>query len=153
MSDRKIIAVVGTTAPKGRGLVQAILNDPDGGFAVRPITRDAGKPALSQHRGSVWWLTEGQVRICSTGAAASISRTSSGSISPLRANQCSTRVRTCSAMTATAFGVSSAAGRKRTGSPDGSKDLGQSASQPVSVLAFRSHPSDLPRRQHDCDYR
>jgi hypothetical protein len=47
---------------------------------------------------------------------ARISRTSSGSISPLRANQRSTRMRTCSAMTARVSGVSSAAGRKRTDS-------------------------------------
>jgi len=46
---------------------------------------------------------------------ARISRTSSGSISPLRANHRSSRMRTCSAMAAIASGVSSAAGRKRTG--------------------------------------
>lgn len=40
MSDRKIIAVVGATGAQGSGLVRAILNDPDGGFSVRAITRD-----------------------------------------------------------------------------------------------------------------
>jgi uncharacterized protein YbjT (DUF2867 family) len=43
MSDtKKIIAVVGATGAQGSGLVNAILDDPDGGFAVRAITRDAG---------------------------------------------------------------------------------------------------------------
>lgn len=40
MSEKKIIAVVGATGAQGGGLVRAILNDPDGGFAVRAITRD-----------------------------------------------------------------------------------------------------------------
>jgi uncharacterized protein YbjT (DUF2867 family) len=40
MSGKKIIAVVGATGAQGGGLVRAILNDPDGGFAVRAITRD-----------------------------------------------------------------------------------------------------------------
>ena len=40
MPDKKIIAVVGATGAQGGGLVRAILNDPDGGFAVRAITRD-----------------------------------------------------------------------------------------------------------------
>jgi uncharacterized protein YbjT (DUF2867 family) len=37
----KIIAVVGATGSQGGGLARAILADPDGGFAVRAITRDA----------------------------------------------------------------------------------------------------------------
>jgi uncharacterized protein YbjT (DUF2867 family) len=41
MADKKIIAVVGATGSQGGGLVQAILNDPNGGFAARAITRDA----------------------------------------------------------------------------------------------------------------
>jgi uncharacterized protein YbjT (DUF2867 family) len=41
MADRKVIAVVGATGAQGSGLVRAILNDPDGGFAVRALTRDA----------------------------------------------------------------------------------------------------------------
>ena len=39
MADRKIIAVVGATGAQGGGLVRAILDDPQGGFAVRAITR------------------------------------------------------------------------------------------------------------------
>ncbi|MDR5591970.1 NmrA/HSCARG family protein [Christiangramia sp. SM2212] len=41
MEDKKIIAVVGATGAQGGGLVQAILDDPEGGFRVRAITRDA----------------------------------------------------------------------------------------------------------------
>jgi uncharacterized protein YbjT (DUF2867 family) len=40
MADKKIIAVVGATGAQGGGLVRAILNDPNGGFAARAITRD-----------------------------------------------------------------------------------------------------------------
>ncbi len=40
MSEKKIIAVLGATGAQGGGLVRAILNDPDGGFAVRALTRD-----------------------------------------------------------------------------------------------------------------
>ena len=40
MDDRKIIAVVGATGAQGGGLAKAILSDPDGGFAVRAITRN-----------------------------------------------------------------------------------------------------------------
>lgn len=40
MSDKKIIAVVGATGAQGGGLTRAILNDPNGGFAARAITRD-----------------------------------------------------------------------------------------------------------------
>ena len=40
MSDKKIIAVVGATGAQGGGLVRAILNDPNGEFRVRAITRD-----------------------------------------------------------------------------------------------------------------
>ena len=40
MADKKIIAVVGATGAQGGGLVRAILGDPNGGFAVRAITRD-----------------------------------------------------------------------------------------------------------------
>src|SRR5262245_61313239 len=43
MADKKIIAVVGATGSQGGGLCQAILADPNAGFAVRAITRDAGK--------------------------------------------------------------------------------------------------------------
>jgi uncharacterized protein YbjT (DUF2867 family) len=37
---KKVIAVIGATGAQGGGLVRAILNDPDGGFAARAITRD-----------------------------------------------------------------------------------------------------------------
>jgi uncharacterized protein YbjT (DUF2867 family) len=40
MSEKKIIAVTGATGAQGGGLVRAILNDPNGGFAVRAITRN-----------------------------------------------------------------------------------------------------------------
>ena len=40
MAEKKIIAVVGATGAQGGGLVRAILGDPNGGFAVRAITRD-----------------------------------------------------------------------------------------------------------------
>jgi uncharacterized protein YbjT (DUF2867 family) len=43
MADKKIIAVVGSTGSQGGGLVNAILNDPNGGFAARAITRDPSK--------------------------------------------------------------------------------------------------------------
>jgi uncharacterized protein YbjT (DUF2867 family) len=41
MADKKVIAVVGATGAQGGGLVEAILADPDGGFAARALTRDA----------------------------------------------------------------------------------------------------------------
>jgi len=40
MAEKKIIAVVGATGAQGGGLARAILNDPNGGFAVRALTRD-----------------------------------------------------------------------------------------------------------------
>jgi uncharacterized protein YbjT (DUF2867 family) len=43
MADKKIVAVVGSTGTQGGGLAQAILDDPNGGFAVRAITRDPDK--------------------------------------------------------------------------------------------------------------
>src|SRR5512135_668935 len=39
---KKTIAVVGATGAQGGGLVRAILADPNGGFAARAVTRDAG---------------------------------------------------------------------------------------------------------------
>lgn len=42
MPDTKIIAVVGATGAQGGGLVRAIANDPNGGFAARAITRHPG---------------------------------------------------------------------------------------------------------------
>jgi uncharacterized protein YbjT (DUF2867 family) len=44
MAEKKIIAVVGATGAQGGGLVQAILNDTQGGFAVRAITRNVDSP-------------------------------------------------------------------------------------------------------------
>ena len=40
MAEKKIIAVVGATGAQGGGLVRAILNDANGGFTARAITRD-----------------------------------------------------------------------------------------------------------------
>jgi uncharacterized protein YbjT (DUF2867 family) len=40
MSDKKIITVFGATGSQGSGLVHAILNDPQGKFTVRAVTRD-----------------------------------------------------------------------------------------------------------------
>jgi uncharacterized protein YbjT (DUF2867 family) len=45
MADKKIIAVVGATGAQGGGLVRAILQDPNSGFAVRAITRDPATDA------------------------------------------------------------------------------------------------------------
>ena len=45
MSDKKLIAVVGATGAQGGGLARAILADPEGGFAVRALTRDPSKDA------------------------------------------------------------------------------------------------------------
>lgn len=41
MSNKRTIAVIGATGAQGGGLATAIINDPDGGFAVRAITRNA----------------------------------------------------------------------------------------------------------------
>ena len=40
MAEKKIIAVVGATGAQGGGLVRAILNDTNGSFTVRAVTRD-----------------------------------------------------------------------------------------------------------------
>lgn len=40
--DKKIIAVAGATGAQGGGLARAILADPNGGFAVRALTRKPG---------------------------------------------------------------------------------------------------------------
>lgn len=40
MSDKQIIAVIGATGAQGGGLVRAILEDSEGGFAARAITRN-----------------------------------------------------------------------------------------------------------------
>jgi uncharacterized protein YbjT (DUF2867 family) len=45
MSDKKIIAIVGSTGAQGGGLARAILADSGGDFAVRALTRDPSKEA------------------------------------------------------------------------------------------------------------
>jgi uncharacterized protein YbjT (DUF2867 family) len=45
MSEKKTIAVVGATGAQGGGLARAILADPDGGFALRAITRNTDSDA------------------------------------------------------------------------------------------------------------
>lgn len=45
MTDKKIIAVVGATGQQGGGLARAILDDPDGTFTVRALTRNPDSPA------------------------------------------------------------------------------------------------------------
>ena len=56
VKDKKLIAVIGATGAQGGGLARAILDDPDGGFAVRAITRhvdsDKAKRARRARRGS-----------------------------------------------------------------------------------------------------
>ncbi|HEY5412662.1 MAG TPA: NmrA/HSCARG family protein [Caulobacteraceae bacterium] len=42
MAGHKIIAVLGATGSQGAGLCEAILGDPDGGFACRALTRNPG---------------------------------------------------------------------------------------------------------------
>jgi uncharacterized protein YbjT (DUF2867 family) len=44
MAEQKIIAVLGATGAQGGGLVRAILDDSEGGFSARAITRDPGSP-------------------------------------------------------------------------------------------------------------
>jgi uncharacterized protein YbjT (DUF2867 family) len=41
MTDTKLITVFGATGAQGGGLARAILDDPEGGFAVRAVTRHA----------------------------------------------------------------------------------------------------------------
>ena len=43
MAEKKIIAVIGATGTQGGGLARAILDDPNGGFGVRAVTRDVNK--------------------------------------------------------------------------------------------------------------
>ncbi|HXF93803.1 MAG TPA: NmrA/HSCARG family protein [Nitrospiraceae bacterium] len=42
MANKNIIAVVGATGMQGGGLIRAIVNDKDGGFAARALTRKVG---------------------------------------------------------------------------------------------------------------
>jgi uncharacterized protein YbjT (DUF2867 family) len=48
MSDKKVIAVVGATGQQGGGVARAILDDPDGGFAVRALTRNPASAAARE---------------------------------------------------------------------------------------------------------
>jgi hypothetical protein len=48
MSEKKIIVVFGATGAQGGGLVRAILDDPDGGFAARAMTRDPSAPKAGE---------------------------------------------------------------------------------------------------------
>ncbi|WP_433368673.1 NmrA/HSCARG family protein [Actinoplanes sp. CA-142083] len=48
MTDKKIIAVVGATGSQGGGLARAILDDPDGPFALRALTRDVDSPKAKE---------------------------------------------------------------------------------------------------------
>src|SRR5258706_7037595 len=40
VAEKKIIAVLGATGAQGGGMVRAIINDPNGGFTARALTRD-----------------------------------------------------------------------------------------------------------------
>ena len=48
MQNKKVIAVVGATGAQGGGLVRAILNDPDGGFVARVLTRNVNSPKAQE---------------------------------------------------------------------------------------------------------
>ncbi len=54
MADKKVIAVIGSTGSQGGGLANAILNDPNGGFACRAVTRkvDGDKAKALAARGA-----------------------------------------------------------------------------------------------------
>ncbi len=54
MSEKKIVAVVGATGAQGGGVVDALLDDPGGGFRVRALTRnpDSDKARALQARGA-----------------------------------------------------------------------------------------------------
>ncbi len=61
MGNKKIIAVVGATGSQGGGLARAILNDPDGDFKVRAITRDATSDAARELKNSGAEVVEANV--------------------------------------------------------------------------------------------
>jgi uncharacterized protein YbjT (DUF2867 family) len=46
--EKKTIVVVGATGAQGGGLARAMLSDPEGGFAVRALTRDPGSEKAQQ---------------------------------------------------------------------------------------------------------
>jgi uncharacterized protein YbjT (DUF2867 family) len=48
MAGKKIIAVIGATGAQGGGVVRAIMNDPNGGFTARALTRDVNGPKAKE---------------------------------------------------------------------------------------------------------
>jgi len=48
MSNKKIIAILGATGAQGGGLARAILNDPNGGFVARVLTRNVNSPKAQE---------------------------------------------------------------------------------------------------------
>ena len=72
-ADRKIIAVVGATGAQGGGLARAILADPNGGFAVRAITRNT-----SSHKARALAKSGAQVVAADLNTPASIKRAFAG---------------------------------------------------------------------------
>lgn len=48
MAEKKIIAVLGATGAQGGGVVRAIMNDPNGGFTARAVTRDVNGAKAKQ---------------------------------------------------------------------------------------------------------
>src|SRR5215213_8048188 len=59
---KKVIAVIGATGAQGGGLARAILADPDGGFAVRALTRNSQSEAARQLAALGAELVEADVR-------------------------------------------------------------------------------------------
>ena len=51
MATKKTIAVVGATGAQGGGLVRAILNDPNGDFVARALTRNANSEKAQELAG------------------------------------------------------------------------------------------------------
>lgn len=47
-NEKRVVAVVGATGRQGGGLVRSLAADPDGAFAVRALTRDAGSPRAKE---------------------------------------------------------------------------------------------------------
>jgi uncharacterized protein YbjT (DUF2867 family) len=48
MSEKKIIAVIGATGAQGGGLVRAIMNESDGRFTARAVTRNVDSPKAQE---------------------------------------------------------------------------------------------------------
>ena len=73
MADQKIIAVVGATGAQGGGLARAILDDPNGGFAARALTRKPDSEAAKalRRRGA-------EVVACDLDDAASVKKAFAG---------------------------------------------------------------------------